>query len=200
MPLALAVERMIFGKSLNAGQICVAPDYVLLPRGQEQAFIEAYQAHFRRLYPKGLESPDYGAIINAQMCIRDRALAHLQHQGRRGRHQLAAGLAPGEQARQKMQGLSQDLAAQGAGQQGGVEKAQHEPELTGVSLHPAHGLVPVVAGLLLERQGGIGLGDGGAKAQLDVLVEALDQHLLDVYKRQAGAPLGLDSGRRWLGL
>ncbi|MFM4824048.1 coniferyl aldehyde dehydrogenase [Aeromonas bivalvium] len=64
MPLALAVERMIFAKSLNAGQICVAPDYVLLPRGQEQAFIEAYQAHFRRLYPQGLESPDYGAIIN----------------------------------------------------------------------------------------------------------------------------------------
>ena len=65
MPLALAVERMIFGKSLNAGQICVAPDYVLLPKGQEQAFIEAYQAHFRRLYPKGLDSPDYGSIINA---------------------------------------------------------------------------------------------------------------------------------------
>ena len=64
MPLALAVERMIFGKSLNAGQICVAPDYVLLPRGQEQGFIEAYQAHFRRLYPKGLDSPDYGSIIN----------------------------------------------------------------------------------------------------------------------------------------
>ena len=65
MPLSLAVERMIFGKSLNAGQICVAPDYVLLPRGQEQGFIEAYQAHFRRLYPKGLDSPDYGSIINA---------------------------------------------------------------------------------------------------------------------------------------
>ena len=65
MPLALAVERMIFGKSLNAGQICVAPDYVLLPRGQEQGFIEAYQPHFRRLYPKGLDSPDYGSIINA---------------------------------------------------------------------------------------------------------------------------------------
>ena len=64
MPLALAVERMIFGKSLNAGQICVAPDYVLLPRGKEQPFIEAYQAHFRRLYPKGLDSPDYGSIIN----------------------------------------------------------------------------------------------------------------------------------------
>lgn len=66
MPMTLAVARMIFGKSLNAGQICVAPDYVLLPRGQEQAFIEAYQAHFRRLYPQGLASPDYGAIINAR--------------------------------------------------------------------------------------------------------------------------------------
>lgn len=66
MPLALAVERMIFGKSLNAGQICVAPDYVLLPRGQEQAFIEAYRSHFRRLYPEGLESPDHTAIINAR--------------------------------------------------------------------------------------------------------------------------------------
>ncbi|MEG3025122.1 MAG: coniferyl aldehyde dehydrogenase [Aeromonas sp.] len=64
MPLALAVERMIFGKSLNAGQICVAPDYVLLPRGQEQAFIEAYRRNFNRLYPKGVASPDYGAIIN----------------------------------------------------------------------------------------------------------------------------------------
>lgn len=66
MPIALAVERMIFGKSLNAGQICVAPDYVLLPRGQEQAFIEAYRNHFARLYPQGLGSPDYGSIINGR--------------------------------------------------------------------------------------------------------------------------------------
>ena len=66
MPLALAVERMIFGKSLNAGQICVAPDYVLLPRGQEQAFVEAYRDHFTRLYPQGLASADYGSIINGR--------------------------------------------------------------------------------------------------------------------------------------
>lgn len=70
MPMALAVERMIFGKSLNAGQICVAPDYVLLPRGQEQAFVEAYRNHFTRLYPKGLASPDYGSVVNAQQYAR----------------------------------------------------------------------------------------------------------------------------------
>ncbi|MFQ2092699.1 coniferyl aldehyde dehydrogenase [Aeromonas taiwanensis] len=70
IPMALAVERMIFGKSLNAGQICVAPDYVLLPRGQEQAFVEAYRSHFTRLYPKGLASPDYGSVVNAQQYAR----------------------------------------------------------------------------------------------------------------------------------
>ncbi|MGL5179088.1 MAG: aldehyde dehydrogenase family protein, partial [Aeromonas veronii] len=64
MPVATAVERMIFGKSLNAGQICVAPDYVLLPRSEVDNFIAAYRRHFSKLYPQGLNSADYGAIIN----------------------------------------------------------------------------------------------------------------------------------------
>ncbi len=64
MPVATAVERMIFGKSLNAGQICVAPDYVLLPRSEVDNFIAAYRSHFSKLYPQGLNSADYGAIIN----------------------------------------------------------------------------------------------------------------------------------------
>ena len=55
---------MIFGKSLNAGQICVAPDYVLLPRSEVDNFIAAYRSHFSKLYPQGLNSADYGAIIN----------------------------------------------------------------------------------------------------------------------------------------
>ena len=66
MPMALAVERILFGKSLNAGQVCVAPDYVLLPRGQEATFIDLYRARFQRLYPGGLASDDYAAIINGR--------------------------------------------------------------------------------------------------------------------------------------
>ncbi|ENY73532.1 aldehyde dehydrogenase [Aeromonas diversa CDC 2478-85] len=64
MPLDLAVERIIYGKCLNAGQICVAPDYLLLPRGQEEALVEAFRRAFRRRYPEGLASPDYTSVIN----------------------------------------------------------------------------------------------------------------------------------------
>lgn len=64
MPLDLAVERIIYGKCLNAGQICVAPDYLLLPRGQEEALAEAFRRAFLRRYPKGLGSPDYTSLIN----------------------------------------------------------------------------------------------------------------------------------------
>lgn len=64
MDMDTAVERMIYGKCLNAGQICVAPDYVLVPRGKEDAFIKAYQDKFAALYGKVETNKDYGAIIN----------------------------------------------------------------------------------------------------------------------------------------
>ncbi|MBT1443667.1 coniferyl aldehyde dehydrogenase [Shewanella sp. JM162201] len=64
MDMDTAVERLIYGKCLNAGQICVAPDYVLVPQGKESAFISAYQAKFAALYGKVETNKDYGAIIN----------------------------------------------------------------------------------------------------------------------------------------
>ncbi|BDM65532.1 aldehyde dehydrogenase [Shewanella sp. NFH-SH190041] len=67
MPITTAVERLIYGKCLNAGQICVAPDYVLCPAGQEQAFIQAYRQQFRAMYGAKLaDTPDYGNVINAR--------------------------------------------------------------------------------------------------------------------------------------
>ncbi|ODS05631.1 coniferyl aldehyde dehydrogenase [Vibrio scophthalmi] len=45
-----AVAAILMGKSLNAGQICVAPDYVLLPEDQQQAFIESYFRQYRQAY------------------------------------------------------------------------------------------------------------------------------------------------------
>lgn len=59
-----AVERICFGKSLNAGQTCIAPDYVLLPEGKEEEFIERYQASFAKMYPTLRDNEDYTAIIN----------------------------------------------------------------------------------------------------------------------------------------
>jgi coniferyl-aldehyde dehydrogenase len=63
MPMDLAVERLIFGKCLNAGQTCVAPDYVLLPRDLEQDFAGAYCKAFQARYTaRGAQ--DYTAMIN----------------------------------------------------------------------------------------------------------------------------------------
>ena len=41
---------VLMGKSLNAGQICVAPDYVLLPEDKQQAFVESYLRQYRQAY------------------------------------------------------------------------------------------------------------------------------------------------------
>lgn len=62
--LEMAAERICFGKSMNAGQTCVAPDYILVPEGKEQAFIDAYQKAFAKMYPSIADNPDYTAIIN----------------------------------------------------------------------------------------------------------------------------------------
>ena len=60
-----AAERICFGKSFNAGQTCVAPDYVLCPHHRMDAFIEAYRRSFKQMYPR-LDTGDYTSIINEQ--------------------------------------------------------------------------------------------------------------------------------------
>ncbi|MGE8147197.1 coniferyl aldehyde dehydrogenase [Pseudomonas frederiksbergensis] len=71
VPLKDAAERIAFGKTLNAGQTCVAPDYVLVPEERVGAFVEAYRQAVRGFYPTLVDNPDYTAIIN------DRQLARL---------------------------------------------------------------------------------------------------------------------------
>ena len=51
--LTAAADAILLGKSINAGQICVAPDYVYLPKGKEQAFVDVYLKRFERAYLKG---------------------------------------------------------------------------------------------------------------------------------------------------
>lgn len=63
-PMKDAAERICFGKSMNAGQTCVAPDYILVPKAQEEEFITAYIAAFSKMYPSLKNNDDYTAIIN----------------------------------------------------------------------------------------------------------------------------------------
>ncbi|WP_423455172.1 coniferyl aldehyde dehydrogenase [Ottowia sp. VDI28] len=69
--LAEAVLKIAHGKLLNAGQTCIAPDYLLLPRGSEAAFTQAYRSAVARMFPQFEGNPDYAAIVS------DRHLARL---------------------------------------------------------------------------------------------------------------------------
>jgi coniferyl-aldehyde dehydrogenase len=62
--LSIAATRIIAGKTLNAGQTCLAPDYVLLPREHLDAFVAASKTAFAAMFPKLRDNPDYTAIIN----------------------------------------------------------------------------------------------------------------------------------------
>ena len=64
IPLADIMDRLCFAKSLNAGQTCVAPDYVLVPRGKLESFIQLYKVAFRKMFPVINGNPDYSSIIN----------------------------------------------------------------------------------------------------------------------------------------
>ncbi len=63
--LKLAAKRIVFGKYLNCGQTCVAPDYVLVQESVRDAFLDAVKVQIRRQYGSyPLDNPDYGKIIN----------------------------------------------------------------------------------------------------------------------------------------
>src|SRR5262249_34757920 len=59
-----AAQRVMAVKLRSAGQICLAPDYALVPAGSECEFAEQCVAAARRMYPDGLDSIDYTSIIN----------------------------------------------------------------------------------------------------------------------------------------
>ena len=62
----LAAKRLVFSKFMNAGQTCVAPDYVLVHRSREQALLMALRKYIDRCYPKNGQGQvaDYPKIIN----------------------------------------------------------------------------------------------------------------------------------------
>lgn len=73
-PLATAAARIATGKWLNAGQTCIAPDYVLVPRESRDAFAEALRNEVGARYPQLDENPDYTRIVNEGQYRRLRAL------------------------------------------------------------------------------------------------------------------------------
>ncbi|MDE7161833.1 MAG: aldehyde dehydrogenase [Anaeroplasmataceae bacterium] len=60
----LAAKRIVFGKFLNAGQTCVAPDYVIVHEAVKSEFINAMKSWIQKLYPNALENASYVKMIN----------------------------------------------------------------------------------------------------------------------------------------
>jgi coniferyl-aldehyde dehydrogenase len=73
-PLAAAVERIVAGKCFNAGQTCIAPDYVLLPRAALDAFVAGATASVARRYPTLANNPDVTAVVNERQFQRLHAI------------------------------------------------------------------------------------------------------------------------------
>ena len=63
--LDLAARRIAWGRFMNAGQTCVAPDYVYVHSSVEEAFLTRVRDAVRALFGEVRHSPDYGRIINA---------------------------------------------------------------------------------------------------------------------------------------
>ena len=70
--LATVAPRLAFGKLLNAGQTCIAPDYAFVPKDRIDAFVEQMQRTIARMYPRLADNPDYTSIVS------DRHFARLQ--------------------------------------------------------------------------------------------------------------------------
>ncbi|MBX9796234.1 coniferyl aldehyde dehydrogenase [Sphingomonas sp.] len=62
--IAQATARVATGKMLNAGQICLAPDYMIVPEAAEAQVVAGLKSATSAMYPSLLANPDYTAIVN----------------------------------------------------------------------------------------------------------------------------------------
>ncbi|HSW83756.1 MAG TPA: coniferyl aldehyde dehydrogenase [Usitatibacter sp.] len=64
--IAQAAGKIMYGKCLNAGQTCIAPDYALVPEERIEDFVAAARASVERMYPQLAKNAQYSSIVNAR--------------------------------------------------------------------------------------------------------------------------------------
>ncbi|MET0451670.1 MAG: coniferyl aldehyde dehydrogenase, partial [Mycobacterium sp.] len=62
----VVADRVMVGKTMNAGQLCLSPDYVLIPAGLERDFIDRIRSTVAQMFPRILHNDDYTSIVNAR--------------------------------------------------------------------------------------------------------------------------------------
>jgi coniferyl-aldehyde dehydrogenase len=74
--VAKATQRIALGKMLNAGQICLAPDYLLVPKEKEGEVVAGVRSAVSLMYPTMIDNDDYSSVINSRH--RDRLRSYLE--------------------------------------------------------------------------------------------------------------------------
>ena len=102
-PIKTAAERILWGKTFNAGQVCLAVDHVFLPRGSETEFVAHCRQLFAKRYPN-INGPDFTSIIDQRSydrlerrprgCARQRGDADRSRRGPDARRRRAASSRP----------------------------------------------------------------------------------------------------------
>lgn len=62
--LGEAAEKIITGKAMNAGQVCISPDYCFVPEEQLEAFVKHCQNGIASQYPTVVDNDDFVSVIN----------------------------------------------------------------------------------------------------------------------------------------
>jgi coniferyl-aldehyde dehydrogenase len=78
----LTAKRVMMGKTLNAGQICLAPDYVFVPREKTKEFVSAAESAVQTMFPTLKDNPDYTSVINQRHY--DRLMGYLDDAASKG--------------------------------------------------------------------------------------------------------------------
>ena len=65
-----AAADIAYGKLLNAGQTCIAPDYALVPRERLETFVNSVRAQVERYWPEAARNPQYTSVINERHLAR----------------------------------------------------------------------------------------------------------------------------------
>jgi len=89
IPIREAAERLVYPKCLNAGQTCVAPDYVLCPEESADDFIQHYLNEAKRQFGDITTNDQYSAIINTAQ--RERLVGYVENAAAAGAKVYVAG-------------------------------------------------------------------------------------------------------------
>lgn len=81
-PIKEAANRIAFGKVINAGQVCVSPDYILCPKGKVNEFAKAFSEAMGESYPHLKANDDYTAIITNRQ--KERLVRNLEDASSKG--------------------------------------------------------------------------------------------------------------------